>query len=105
MPLIRRWNSTAPSLAEICENIRDFVFWSTTIEYRLRRFASYGPLCGDRSITVDPTHQSGERKRLVKALLAQAETSRHLWCLFTRILIFFAHGVYGRGASGPPTRS
>ncbi len=71
------------SLAEICENIRDFV----VLEYHDRIIG-----CGARSITVDPTHQSGGGgKRLVKALLAQAEKhSVTCVCLFTRIPEFFS---------------
>src|SRR4029077_11530846 len=64
------------NLAEICENIRDF----TVLEYGgriigCRALHLYGPhLAEIRSITVDPTHQSGGGgKRLVKALLSQAE--------------------------------
>ena len=82
------------SLAEICENIRDFV----VLEHHYRIIGCgalhlYGPhLAEIRSITVDPTHQSGGGgKRLVKALLAQAEKHRVTCvCLFTRIPDFFS---------------
>jgi amino-acid N-acetyltransferase len=82
------------SLAEICENIRDFV----VLEYDGRIVGCgalhlYGPhLAEIRSITVDPRLQSGGGgKRLVKALLAQAE-KHHVTCvcLFTRIPGFFS---------------
>jgi amino-acid N-acetyltransferase len=82
------------SLAEICENIRDFV----VLEYDSRIVGCgalhlYGPhLAEIRSITVDPKHQSGGGgKRLVKALLSQAEKhSVTCVCLFTRIPEFFS---------------
>src|SRR6202158_1147234 len=63
------------TLAEICENIRDFV----VLEHHDRIIGCgalhlYGPhLAEIRSITVDPGRQgSGGGERLVKALLAQA---------------------------------
>jgi len=82
------------SLAEICENIRDFV----VLEYDSRIVGCgalhlYGAhLAEIRSITVDPKHQSGGGgKRLVKALLSQAEKhSVTCVCLFTRIPEFFS---------------
>jgi amino-acid N-acetyltransferase len=82
------------SLAEICENVRDFV----VLEHDGRIIGCgalhlYGlHLAEIRSITVDPTHQgSGGGSRLVKALLAQAEKHRVTCvCLFTRIPEFFA---------------
>jgi amino-acid N-acetyltransferase len=82
------------SLAEICENVRDFV----VLEHDGRIIGCgalhlYGlHLAEIRSITVDPTHQgSGGGRRLVKALLAQAEKHRVTCvCLFTRIPEFFA---------------
>ena len=64
------------SLAEICENVRDFV----VLEHDGRIIGCgalhlYGVhLAEIRSITVDPARQSsGGGRRLVKALLAQAE--------------------------------
>src|SRR5262245_59885586 len=64
------------SLAEICENVRDFVVLEQD-DYIIGCGALhlYGPhLAEIRSITVDPGQQgSGGGRRLVKALLAQAE--------------------------------
>ena len=64
------------TLAEICENVRDFV----VLEHDGRLIGCgalhlYGVhLAEIRSITVDPASQSsGGGRRLVKALLAQAE--------------------------------
>ncbi len=82
------------SLAEICENIRDFVVLED--DGRIIGCGAlhlYGPhLAEIRSIMVDPRHQSvGGGKRLVNALLVQAE--RHqvtCVCLFTRIPEFFS---------------
>ena len=82
------------SLAEICENVRDFV----VLEHN-RRIIGCGALhlygmhlAEIRSITVDPTHQKGGGgKLLVKALLAQAKKHKVTCvCLFTRIPDFFA---------------
>jgi len=82
------------SLAEICENVRVFV----VLEHDGRIIGCgalhlYGlHLAEIRSITVDPKQQTkGGGRRLVKALLAQAE--RHqvtCVCLFTRIPEFFS---------------
>jgi amino-acid N-acetyltransferase len=82
------------TLAEICENVRDFV----VLEDGGRIMGCgalhlYGPhLAEIRSITVDRSSQgSGGGKRLVRALLAQAR--RHqvsCICLFTRKPEFFA---------------
>src|SRR5271165_3175712 len=63
------------TLAEICENVRDFVVLEE--EERIIGCGAlhlYGVhLAEIRSITVDPSRQSdGGGKRLVKALLAQA---------------------------------
>jgi amino-acid N-acetyltransferase len=82
------------SLAEICENVRDFV----VLEHNARIIGCgalhlYGPhLAEIRSITVDPSQQgSGGGRRLVKALLRQAEKhSVTCVCLFTRIPEFFS---------------
>jgi amino-acid N-acetyltransferase len=82
------------TLAEICENVRDFV----VLEHAGQIFGCgalhlYGPhLAEIRSITVDPAYQGGGGgRKLVKALLAQAE--KHgvtCVCLFTRIPQFFS---------------
>jgi amino-acid N-acetyltransferase len=82
------------SLAEICENVRDFI----VLEHDGRIIGCgalhlYGVhLAEIRSITVDPTSQSGGGgRRLVKALLAQAEKHKvSCVCLFTRIPEFFS---------------
>ena len=82
------------TLAEICENVRDFV-----VLERDRRIIGCGALhlyglhlAEIRSITVDPKQQAkGGGRRLVKALLAQAEKHKVTCvCLFTRIPEFFA---------------
>src|SRR5664279_1775845 len=82
------------SLAEICENVRDFV----VLEQDSRIIGCgalhlYGVhLAEIRSITVDPANQSScGGRRLVKALLAQAEKHKVTCvCLFTRIPEFFS---------------
>ena len=82
------------TLAEICENVRDFV----VLEHDGRIIGCgalhlYGVhLAEIRSITVDPASQSGGGgRRLVKALLAQAEKHKvSCVCLFTRIPEFFS---------------
>src|SRR5271157_4037669 len=82
------------SLAEICENVRDFI----VLEHDGRIIGCgvlhlYGVhLAEIRSITVDPASQSsGGGRRLVKALLAQAEKHKVTCvCLFTRIPEFFS---------------
>src|SRR5258708_11649344 len=82
------------TLAEICENVRDFV----VLEHDGRIIGCgalhlYGVhLAQIRSITVDPSSQSnGGGRRLVKALLAQAEKHKVTCvCLFTRIPEFFS---------------
>jgi amino-acid N-acetyltransferase len=82
------------NLAEICENVRDFV----VLEHEGRIIGCgalhlYGlHLAEIRSITVAPVHQSGGGgRRLVKALLAQARNHQVTCvCLFTRIPEFFA---------------
>src|SRR5271170_1249917 len=82
------------SLAEICENVRDFI----VLEHE-RRIIGCGALhlygvhlAEIRSITVDPSSQSnGGGRLLVKALLAQAKKHKvSCVCLFTRIPEFFA---------------
>ena len=83
------------NFAEICENVRDFV----VLEHRKRIVGCgalhlYGQhLAEIRSITVQPEHQgSGGGKKLVKALMQQAEKHRVTCiCLFTRTPEFFAH--------------
>ena len=82
------------SLAEICENVRDFI----VLEHNHRIMGCgalhlYGMhLAEIRSITVDPSQQAhGGGSRIVKALLGRAE--RHqvsCVCLFTRIPHFFS---------------
>jgi amino-acid N-acetyltransferase len=83
------------NIAEICENVRDFV----VLEHNGRIVGCgalhlYGlHLAEIRSITVDPAYQKGGGGgRLVNALLAQAK-KHHVnnVCLFTRIPDFFAH--------------
>jgi len=81
------------SLAEICENIRDFI----VVEDRGRIIGCgalhlYGPhLCEVRSIAVDPTAQGhGAGRLVVNALLKEAERQKvSCVCLFTRIPDFF----------------
>lgn len=82
------------SLAEICENVRDFV----VVEERRQVIGCgalhlYGAhLAEIRSIAVDPAWQGrGAGRRLMKALLAEA-AHHHVTavCLFTRIPAFFA---------------
>lgn len=82
------------SLAEICENVRDFI----VLEDSDGRIIGCGALhlygmhlAEIRSITVDPLRQSnGGGRRLVKALLAQADKHKvSSVCLFTRIPEFF----------------
>jgi amino-acid N-acetyltransferase len=82
------------TLAEICENVRDFV----VLEDGARIIGCgalhlYGPhLAEIRSITVLPSRQRlGGGQRLVKALLAEAKRQRvSCICLFTRTPEFFA---------------
>src|SRR6202789_4730605 len=82
------------SLAEICENVRDFI----VLEQDGRIIGCgalhlYGVhLAEIRSITVDPSSQShGGGGLLVKALLAQAKKHKvSCVCLFTRIPEFFS---------------
>ena len=82
------------SLAEICENVRDFV----VLEDQGRMIGCgalhlYGPhLAEIRSITVARWRQrSGGGGRLVKALMAEAKRHRvSCICLFTRTPEFFA---------------
>src|SRR6202521_5612659 len=82
------------TLAEICENVRDFIVLED--DGRIIGCGAlhlYGVhLAEIRSITVDPSCQSnGGGRRLVKALLAQAEKHRVTCvCLFTRIPEFFS---------------
>jgi len=90
------------SLARSAENIATSWSWNTRPNHRLWRADLYGPhLAEIRSITVDPRTSSGGGKRLVKALLSQAEKhSVTCVCLFTRIPEFFsAHGIYHRFTS------
>ena len=82
------------SLAEICENIRDFIVVENAGEIvgcgALHLYGMH--LAEIRSITVDPAQQGGGGgKMLVKALLAQAKKHQVTCvCLFTRIPDFFA---------------
>src|ERR1700674_5343853 len=82
------------TLAEICENVRDFIVLED--DGRIIGCGAlhlYGVhLAEIRSITVDHSSQSnGGGKRLVKALLAQAEKHKvSCVCLFTRIPEFFS---------------
>jgi len=82
------------TLAEICENVRDFVVLEDQgMIIGCGALHLYGVhLAEIRSITVDPSYQgSGGGKRLVKALLAQAKKHRVTCvCLFTRIPEFFS---------------
>ncbi len=81
------------SLAEICENIRDFV----VVEDHGRIVGCgalhlYGPhLAEIRSITVrKPYRGKGAGRVLVEALLAEAERQgAHCICLFTKVPSFF----------------
>ncbi len=83
------------SLAEICENIRDFM----VVEDDGRIIGCgalhlYGPhLAEVRSIAVHPDAKGkGAGRRVVKALLQEAERQQiKSVCLFTRIPEFFAH--------------
>jgi amino-acid N-acetyltransferase len=82
------------TLAEVCENVRDFV----VLEDRGRIIGCgalhlYGlHLAEIRSITVRSSRQgSGGGERLLKALLAQARKHKvSCICLFTRVPEFFA---------------
>src|ERR1700692_1114743 len=77
------------TLPEICENVRDFVVLADDGRIigcgALHLYGTH--LAEIRSITVDPSSQSnGGGRRLVKALLAQAEKNRVTCvCLFTRL--------------------
>ena len=81
------------TLAEICENIRDFV----VVEDKGRIIGCgalhlYGPhLCEVRSIAVDSSAQGhGAGRLVVNALLKEAERQQvSCVCLFTRIPDFF----------------
>lgn len=87
------------SLAEICENVRDFVVLEDGGQIiGCGALHLYGlHLAEIRSITVDPACQgSGGGRLLVKALMAQAR--KHgvsCICLFTRIPKFFARMGFG----------
>ena len=82
------------TLAEICENVRDFVVLED--DGRIIGCGAlhlYGlHLAEIRSITVAPTHQRmGGGGRLVKALMGEAKKHRVTCiCLFTRTPQFFA---------------
>ena len=83
------------TLAEICENVRDFVVLEKDDGSIIGCGALhlYGVhLAEIRSITVEPGKQGGGGGRmLVKALLAQAKKHKVTCvCLFTRIPDFFA---------------
>ena len=94
------------TLAEICENVRDFV----VLEDHGRIIGCgalhlYGlHLAEIRSITVAPCKQGrGGGGRLVKALLAEAKRHRvRCICLFTRKPEFFGrHGICSGSARRP----
>ena len=83
------------SLAEICENIRDF---TVVVEddqiLGCGALHLYGQhLAEVRSIAVFPEHAGrGSGRQVVEALLEEAALHRvHCVCLFTRIPEFFAH--------------
>ena len=82
------------TLAEICENVRDFIVLEDAGEIigcgALHLYGMH--LAEIRSITVDPSSQSkGGGKLLVEALLVQAEHHQVTCvCLFTRIPEFFS---------------
>ncbi len=82
------------SLAEICENVRDFVVLEEDDEIigcgALHLYGTH--LAEIRSITVSPLYQGcAGGRRLVKALLVQAKKHEvSCICLFTRIPEFFA---------------
>jgi len=87
------------TLAEICENVRDFVVLERETVVHQREIIGcgalhlYGPhLAEIRSITVSPLHQSfGGGRLLIDALLAEAaEHKVTSICLFTRIPEFFS---------------
>jgi amino-acid N-acetyltransferase len=82
------------SLAEICENVRDFVVIERDDHIvGCGALHLYGPHLSEiRSITVDPEYQHGGCGReLVDALLEQAEKHQvSCVCLFTRAPEFFA---------------
>jgi len=84
------------TLAEICENIRDFVVVEDEEEGLLGCGALhlYGiHLAEIRSIAVWPrTQKRGAGRLLIEALLAEADHQRVTCvCLFTRIPEFFSH--------------
>ncbi len=81
-------------LAEICENVRDFVVVEEKQEVvgcgALHLYGTH--LAEIRSIAVHPAcHGRGAGQKLMKALFAEAERQRVTCvCLFTRIPDFFA---------------
>jgi len=81
------------TLAEICENVRDFVVLEEGGIIGCGALHLYGPhLAEIRSITVAPGNQRrGGGSRLVRALLTEAKRHRvSCVCLFTRKPDFFA---------------
>jgi len=84
------------TLAEICENVRDFVVVEDPGAERIMACGAlhlYGThLAEVRSIAVHPEFQGrGAGRRVVKALLAESARQRvSCVCLFTRIPRFFA---------------
>jgi amino-acid N-acetyltransferase len=82
------------TLAEICENVRDFVVLEEDGQVvGCGALHLYGlHLAEIRSITVAPSRQrKGGGGRLVKALMAEAKKHRVTCiCLFTRTPVFFA---------------
>ena len=83
------------SLAEICENVRDFVVCEQQGEIvgcgALHLYGMH--LTEVRSICVEPGHKGkGAGRSLLEALLAEAgQHDVSCVCLFTRIPEFFAH--------------
>src|SRR5690349_17839449 len=92
-----RDNTLLPrTIAELCENVRDFVVVEDAAGQVLGCGALhlYGQhLAEVRSIAVDPAlHGKGAGRLLMDALLAEAERHKvSCVCLFTRIPEFFAH--------------
>jgi amino-acid N-acetyltransferase len=94
-PYAERGTLLPRSMAELCENVRDFVVVENNgLIVGCGALHLYGMhLAEIRSIAVIPQAKGlGAGRRLVEALLAEAE--RHhtsCVCLFTRIPEFFAH--------------
>jgi len=91
-----RQNALLPRpLAEICENIRDFMVAEHKGEViGCAALHIYGMHLAElRSIAVSPHHKGlGAGRALIKAILAESRQHRIACvCLFTRIPAFFAH--------------